>query len=85
LLSKIINYGQPDCECKHCQNHRANKGSKLTLNHGKYKTAKELADNEINRVSLPGDADYKMVVYPTTPENIRIAEGNSLLVKIGKD
>ncbi len=54
----VPNFGQPDCECRHCQNHRANKGSQLTLNHGPYKPADELAEHEVNRVSLPGDADY---------------------------
>ena len=52
------NFGQPDCDCKHCQQHRATKGSKLTLNHGAHKTANELGEHEINRVSLPGDVDY---------------------------
>lgn len=49
------NYGQEDCECKHCQQHR-NMGGKLIINHGAYKT--ELKHNEFNRVSLPGDVDY---------------------------
>ncbi len=56
VTAKPVNYGQDNCECKHCQQHRANKGSKLI--HGPYKPASELGDNEINRVSLPGDADY---------------------------
>ena len=51
------NYGQPDCECYHCRNNRKS-GSKLIINHGAYKTAAQLADNEVNRVSLPGDVDY---------------------------
>ena len=55
----IPNYGQPDCQCKHCQQHRTVAGSKRTLNHGPYKTADQLAEHEGNRVSLPGDADYK--------------------------
>lgn len=54
----IPNFGQSDCQCKHCQNNRAG-GSKLTLNHGKYKTADELGEHEGNRVSLPGDPDYE--------------------------
>jgi hypothetical protein len=56
-LNEILNYGQPDCECKHCQQSRANK-SKNTINHGDYKPASEMAKNEVNRVSLPGDTDY---------------------------
>ena len=52
------NFGQPDCDCKHCQQHRDTKGSKLTLNHGAQKTANGLGEHEINRVSLPGDVDY---------------------------
>ncbi len=52
------NFGQPDCECKHCRNNRAN-GSKHRINHGPYKTAGELADNELNRVTFPSDPDYK--------------------------
>lgn len=55
--SSIANYGQPNCECQHCINNRAN-GSKHTLNHGAWKTAADLGDQELNRVSLPGDADY---------------------------
>src|SRR4030042_6371193 len=55
------NFGQPDCQCKHCQNTRAS-GSKFILNHGPYKRASELAGNELNRVSLPGDVDYQRKV-----------------------
>ena len=51
------NYGQQGCECKHCQQSRSNK-SKLVINHGDYKPANELAANEVNRVSMPGDSDY---------------------------
>ena len=47
-------YGEPDCECLHCiQN-----GGKKILNHGAYKHSADLAENEINRVSIPGDVDY---------------------------
>jgi hypothetical protein len=60
MTSKALpaNYGQPDCQCKHCRQNRANK-SKLVINHGDYKKASELADNEVNRVTLPGDVDYE--------------------------
>lgn len=51
------NFGQPDCECKHCKQARMNK-SKLVINHGQYKPRDQLAANEVNRVSLPGDVDY---------------------------
>lgn len=51
------NFGQTDCQCKHCRAVKVN-GSKHTLNHGAYKTVSQLADNELNRVSLPGDIDY---------------------------
>jgi len=52
-----VNYGQPDCECRHCGNVRRSK-SGHTLNHGPYKTAGQLGKGEFNRVSLPGDVDY---------------------------
>ena len=56
---KPANYGQPDCQCQHCQNVRASGNPfKRVLNHGEYKTASQLDRNELNRVSLPGDADY---------------------------
>ena len=57
LISEILNFGQPDCECHHCRNNRKT-GSKKILNHGPYKTASELAENELNRVALPSDPDY---------------------------
>lgn len=56
-LQVPTNYGQPDCECMHCQIKRGNKSHNI-INHGKYKQAHQLADNEINRVALPGDIDY---------------------------
>jgi len=53
------NYGQSDCACQHCQNVRAvGKDPAVRLNHGPYKRVDELADDRINRVSLPGDVDY---------------------------
>ena len=51
------NFGQPDCECKHCQYNRTY-GNKFTLNHGVWKSVSELGKQEFNRVSLPGDIDY---------------------------
>ena len=53
----IPHFGQPDCQCRHCQNKRA-AGGMLTINHGPLKTRAELATSEVNRVSLPGDPDY---------------------------
>ena len=52
------NYGLENCVCKDCQLNRAS-GNKRIVNHGKYKDVSQLADNEINRVSLPGDIDYQ--------------------------
>lgn len=64
LRSKVpTNYGQEDCECRHCRNIR-NAKLPLTLNHGKLKTADELGKNERNRIALPGDVDYVRVVFP---------------------
>ena len=51
------NFGLENCECRHCKQNRHNK-SKHVLNHGAYKPAGQLAANELNRVSLPGDVDY---------------------------
>ena len=44
-----------DCDHLHCSNARA-RGVHV-VNHG-YKQAHQLAMNETNRVSLPGDVDY---------------------------
>ena len=57
-LAMPANFGQDDCTCRHCQNNRA-KGSPHTLNHGAHKLAKALSKKELNRVTLPGDVDYK--------------------------
>jgi len=40
----------------------------MTLNHGRYKAFSELADNEVNRVSLPGDVDYKKITLANGSE-----------------
>lgn len=59
LKSEVpANYGQPDCECRHCQQTKVRRERGLVLNHGKYKMMNELDADEINRVSLPGDVDY---------------------------
>jgi hypothetical protein len=52
------NYGQPDCQCKMCKANRIN-GNKGIINHGEWKPLGILADNESNRVALPGDVDCK--------------------------
>ena len=57
-IGKPANFGQPDCECKHCQSNRAS-GNRHILNHGPIKMADELGRNELNRASLPGDVGYK--------------------------
>ena len=55
------NYGQPDCECRHCANNRA-QNNRLLINHGPYKTAAELKSNEVNRQTMTGDADYEGIM-----------------------
>ena len=57
VIEKPANFGQPDCQCRHCQNNRSH-GSRLVINHGPYKPASELSEGEVNRVSLPSDVDY---------------------------
>ncbi len=59
ITPAISNFGQSDCQCQHCQNNRAIfKGEKYVINHGPYKSAGQLGEKELNRVSLPGDPDY---------------------------
>jgi len=55
--AKPANYGQADCQCKHCQASRSH-DHRWVINHGPWKSLHELAANEVNRVSLPGDVDY---------------------------
>ena len=50
-------FGTADCQCMMCQINRR-QGSRHIINHGRHKTADQLGKNELNRVSLPGDADY---------------------------
>ncbi len=59
------NFGLSDCDCRMCRSNR-NNGYKHTINHGAYKPAPELAEHELNRVSLPGDADYTGIVSMLT-------------------
>ena len=51
------NYGLPDCECQQCQTNRVN-GNKHMINHSDCKMRSEMASEELNRVTLPGDVDY---------------------------
>jgi len=53
------NFGQPDCQCMHCRQNRRSKHPRL-INHGKYRPVELLKHNEVNRVALPGDVDYKV-------------------------
>ena len=53
----IAHFGDVDCECGMCHNKVINKSNNI-INHGEYKVASELGENEINRVSLPDDVDY---------------------------
>ena len=52
------NFSKPDCQCQMYKTNRVN-GDKHTINHGKYKRNYELAEHELNRVSLPDDVDYE--------------------------
>ena len=59
LRTKLpANYGYGDCECKMCQSTRSRANGRL-INHGPWKSASQLAANEVNRVVLPGDVDYE--------------------------
>lgn len=55
-MTRPANYGQADCQCMHCKQSTVSRP-----NHGAYKRSHELATNEVNRVALPGDVDYKGV------------------------
>lgn len=58
LITKLpANYGLPNCQCLHCQQNNRQK-QPIVINHGAYKKQGQLAKNEVNRVSLPGDTDY---------------------------
>ena len=55
----IPDFGGPECGCKMCHNYRARGKDTKLLNHGPYKPVSELAEDQLNRVSLPGDIDYQ--------------------------
>jgi hypothetical protein len=59
VVALPANFGQDDCQCKHCQQLNTN-NIKGKLNHGSYMDAQELKSNGYiaNRVTLPGDMDY---------------------------
>jgi hypothetical protein len=56
----IPNFGQPDCQCKHCQSVRSG-NLKLTVNHGEF-IPNAFSFGIVNRVSLPCDIDYSGVI-----------------------
>jgi hypothetical protein len=61
--SAIPNYGLADCQCNACQcNESKPPAKRLTINHGPHKSHSELMDNEVNRVSVPGEPDYRGVM-----------------------
>lgn len=72
-LEVPANYGTPDCACKHCQTERSKAGGRRLINHGAYKDRNQLADKEVNRVSLPGDVDYDGVCNEPKYDSHRIA------------
>ena len=57
-LTRHTYTGGSDCGCGMCKNKVVNKSSKI-INHGPWKSASELKENEINRVPIPGDVDYE--------------------------
>lgn len=57
-MERPANFGEENCCCKHCESNTTN-GNKHVLNHGKWKSIKDLDKKELNRVPLPGDVDYK--------------------------
>lgn len=69
-LPKPANYGQPDCQCQHCQNNRK-LGNHLVINHWPYKTGTELLFGEMNRVTLPGDPDYIGIIPDDKPIDLK--------------
>jgi hypothetical protein len=70
----IPNYGQVDCQCRHCKQAKTNR-SKNVINHGAYKPDCLLAKDEVNRVSLPGDPDYDGVCNDPKYDSHRMAVG----------
>lgn len=55
---KPAGFGGVECGCGHC---RGAKAAGMVVNHGAYKTAEQLAPNEVNRVTVPDDVDYRGV------------------------
>ena len=54
VIPPVLTYtGGEGCGCGMCKNK-----SDRIINHGDYKMAGDLAEGEINRVSVPGDVDY---------------------------
>lgn len=62
-----LDFGLPSCQCRMCANVRAKgKDPMARLNHGSWMSANDLPDGMINRVPLPGDADYVGVCQEVT-------------------
>ena len=60
VIPPVLTYtGGDGCGCGMCKNNESRplKERKI-INHGPYKPAGDLAENELNRVSVPGDVDY---------------------------
>ena len=69
----IENFGESDCECTDCKLNRLN-GNHHVINHGDWKPAVELGPSELNRVTLPGDPDYKAKCKATTEYNTDVSQ-----------
>ena len=65
-----------DQPCQHCQ---SSNGKIKSINHGPHKPAHALNDNEVNRVPLPGDKDYR----PSTEAVQKVLEGQGVTVHSG--
>ncbi len=78
-VTRPANFGQPGCEYRHCANVWP-AGSKHKLYHGLYKPASELSKDELNRIALPGDVDYK----PSTCRPCVPGEAVALMNEVGR-
>ena len=67
----IKNFGEPDCECNMCKTNRIF-GNISTINHGAWKSKTELGIFELNRITSPGDPDYKSKCKATAEYNTDI-------------
>lgn len=62
MRGKPANFGKVDCDCGLCKSNRAT-GSRKKINHGPWKDVTELEQDELNRVTIPGDVDYRGVAH----------------------